>query len=332
MAAFLDNCRFLPTAGGTTDFTYLSAVGGCQSPSAAGAVNGVKYKCRAESADLTQWEIFEGAYNSSTGTFPRTTVLYNSAATGITSGQSGAGAKVNFATVPQVAVIGIKEDLISIEEANSFTAAQQVQARTNINAASLLRTRTVFASGSGTYSTPAGCKVINVRMIGGGGGGGEGPTAGGGSSGGSTTFGSLVAGGGATGVQSGGVGGGASGGDINIQGGGGQGGVAVSQSNTAGGRGGDGPFGGGGIGTYNGPGGFGAPNTGGGGGGGGVNNSSFISGGGGGAGGYCEKLIVNPGATVAFAVGAGGTGAPQQSSGFAGGNGGSGMIIIDEYY
>lgn len=134
MAAFLDACRFIPTTGGTTDWTYASAVGGCQSPTAANATNGTVYKFLAVSNDLTQWEIAEGAYSSSgAGTLARTTVLYNSAGTGTkTPGQSGGGTKINFSTVPQVAVIGIKEDLISVEEANSFTTTQQQQARSNI--------------------------------------------------------------------------------------------------------------------------------------------------------------------------------------------------------
>jgi hypothetical protein len=125
MAAFLDGCRFNPTAGGTTDWTYSSAVTGYQSPAAANVVNGRLYKYRAESSDLSQWELGEGAYNTSTGVLARTTVLYNS---------SGGTSKINFTTVPQVAVVALKEDLISVEEANGFTATQQAQARANINA------------------------------------------------------------------------------------------------------------------------------------------------------------------------------------------------------
>ena len=81
MAAFLDACRFNPTAGGTTDWTYSSAVNGYQSPAAANVVNGRVYKYRAESADLSQWELGEGTYNTATGVLTRTTVLFNSAET-----------------------------------------------------------------------------------------------------------------------------------------------------------------------------------------------------------------------------------------------------------
>jgi hypothetical protein len=126
MAAFLDVCRFSPTAGGTTDWTYSAAVTGCQSPASANVVNGRLYKYRAESADLSQWEMGEGAYNTGTGVLARTTVLYNS---------SGSTSKINFTLTPQVAIVALKEDLISVEEANSFTTTQQTQARNNIGAA-----------------------------------------------------------------------------------------------------------------------------------------------------------------------------------------------------
>lgn len=111
VASFVNVCRFTPTAGGTTDWTFSAAVTGYQSPTSAGATNGATYHVRAESADLSQWELSEGTYNSGTGVFARTTVLYNSSATGTGAGQSGAGTKINFSTVPQVAVVTIKEDL-----------------------------------------------------------------------------------------------------------------------------------------------------------------------------------------------------------------------------
>ena len=124
MAAWLDVCRYIPTAGSTTDWTFAAAVTGYQSPTAAGVVNGRLYKYRAESGDLTQWEVGEGAYNTGTGVLARTTVLFNNL---------GTTAKVNFTSVPQVAVVGLKEDLISIEEANSFSDAQKLQAASNIS-------------------------------------------------------------------------------------------------------------------------------------------------------------------------------------------------------
>lgn len=351
MAAFLDNCRFIPTAGGTADFVYSSAVGGCQSPALAGAVNGIKYKCRAESTDLTQWELFEGAYTSSTGTFARTAVLYNSSGTGTASGQSGAGTKINFSTVPTVSVVALAEDLISLEAANGFTTAQQSQARANIAAAATPGnwTRTVLTSGSNnTYTTKAGCKALLVRMVGGGGGGGGGGnSAGSGGSGGATTFGTsfLSAAGGGGGAGGGGAtsaGGVATGGDINISGAPGPSGYgagfgAGTSSSATGSAGGASAFGGAGPGGWpGGPGASGsnaAANSGSGGGGGGGNvNANTAAGGGGGAGAYLEKLIVAPAASYAYSIGPGGTAGAGANSGGSGGTGGSGIIIIDEYY
>lgn len=149
MAAFLDICRFNPTAGGTTDWTVSSAVTGYQTPANAGAVNGTVYRYRAESADLTQWELGGGAWNSGTGVLARTTVLFNS---------SGTTSKINFTAAPQVAVVGLKEDFISISEANSFTAAEQRQARNNIGVGpnSTVSANQVFAGpSSGAAADPA---------------------------------------------------------------------------------------------------------------------------------------------------------------------------------
>jgi hypothetical protein len=126
MAAFLDICRFNPTLGGTTDWVVSSAVTGYQTPASAGATNAIVYRYRAESTDLTQWEIGYGAYTVGTTTLARTTVLFNSL---------GTTAKINFSSAPQVAVVALKEDLLSITEANSFTAAERTQGRANLGAA-----------------------------------------------------------------------------------------------------------------------------------------------------------------------------------------------------
>src|SRR5271169_1353323 len=190
MSAFADLVRFLPVAGGTTDWVVSSAVGGCQLPSAANVQNGISYKVYAVSTDLTQWEVSTGLYNSGTTTFPRTTVLYNSSGTGTATGQSGAGTKINFSTIPQVSVVAIAEDLISVEVANSFTAAQKTQIQANIF--SKAPTTQSLTSGTGaTDTTPAGALWLEVYAVGGGGGGSganSGTTAVVGSAGSTTTF------------------------------------------------------------------------------------------------------------------------------------------------
>ncbi len=104
LGPFVDLCRFLPTLGGTTDWVYSSAVSGCQSPAAANVLAGRQYWVYAISNDFTQWEISTGV-NSGVTTFPRTTVVSNSSGTGTAPGQTGAGTKINFSTVPQVAIV-----------------------------------------------------------------------------------------------------------------------------------------------------------------------------------------------------------------------------------
>jgi hypothetical protein len=102
-SSLLDVCRFNPTLGGTTDWTYSSAVTGYQSPVAAGAVNGATYSYRAESADFTQWEVGFGTINTGTGVLARSTVLFNSA---------GTTAKISFSAAPQVAIVALAEDIV----------------------------------------------------------------------------------------------------------------------------------------------------------------------------------------------------------------------------
>lgn len=170
MAAFLDVCRFIPTAGGTSAWTFASAVGGYQSPGSAGAVNGTKYKYRAESTDLTQWEIGEGTWNSSTGALSRTTVLFNSSGTGTAAGQSGAGTLINFGAVPQVAIVALAEDLLSPDGSNGFSGTQQANMRSAIGALGSVRVQ-IFTS-SGTYTPSPGMLYCIIECVGGGGGAG----------------------------------------------------------------------------------------------------------------------------------------------------------------
>jgi hypothetical protein len=107
MAGWVDICRYTPTLGGTTDWTFSAAVTGYQSPTAAGIQNSRVYKYRAENTSLSEWEIGEGAYNTGTGVLARTTVLFNSL---------GSTSKINFSAAPQVAIVALKEDLIAGDE------------------------------------------------------------------------------------------------------------------------------------------------------------------------------------------------------------------------
>lgn len=198
-------------------------------------------------------------------------------------------------------------------------------------------TITTYTSGSGTYTVPAGCVRLLVRMVGGGGGGGGSGTGGGtGVTGGNTTFGTLTAGGGVGAVgQAGGnpgAGGTGTNGDINIGGENGSYGNSTTV-NTVGAVGGGSAFlggrgSGGGVGVV---GGTAITNSGGGGGGGG-GGGSVGSASGGGGGGSVSKIISAPSASYSYAVGAGGTAGTAGTAGVAGGAGAAGIIIIEEYY
>jgi hypothetical protein len=198
------------------------------------------------------------------------------------------------------------------------------------------RTRQVFTSSSGTYTTPTNCKYINVRMVGGGGGGaGSGTSAGDGTAGSATTFGSsfLTSNGGALGTAGGegGAGGASIGGDLNLTGGKG----AETESATIdqkGGQGGISYIGGYGAIPNYGVSGFAAQTNSGGGGSGAGCAGTASAGGGGGAGGYLEKLITSPSSTYAYAIGGAGAGGTAGTNGFVGGAGAAGHIIVDEFY
>lgn len=199
-----------------------------------------------------------------------------------------------------------------------------------------LPTRQTFTSGSGTYTTPANCRWLRVRMVGGGGGGMGSGTAswGTGGNGGSTTFGGFTAGGGYGASSGGGAGpGGTASGSPNVAGLSGSSGAGYMASPAAGAPGGASAFGGAGGSVAPGNGGVaGATNTGGGGGGAGYSGAGGLNGAGGGAGAYVETVITNPSATYSYGVGAGGTGGTAGTSGLAGGAGGSGYIVVEEHY
>src|SRR5262245_12468407 len=119
---FVDVCKFNPTAGGTADFVVSSASTGYLTPAQAGAVNGATYRYRAESADLSQWEVGYGVYTSGTVTLARTTVIFS----------TNANAKVNFSTAPVVGLVYLAEDALSSK--NNLSELQSAAtARTNLS-------------------------------------------------------------------------------------------------------------------------------------------------------------------------------------------------------
>lgn len=203
-------------------------------------------------------------------------------------------------------------------------------------------TRQIKTSGTAaTYTTPAGCVKILVKMIGGGGGGGATITNNGGT-GGTTIFNAIEAAGGSGGLNgntsgpaTGGAGGtgGAGSATRRMDGNPGQHGIGGSGADALVGRGGNGGagiFGGGGRGGTNGVAGTAAAANSGAGGGGSTIATQATAGGGGGAGEYVELEILGPSSTYTYTVGAAGAaGAAGTNAGYAGG---TGVIIVEEYY
>ena len=193
---------------------------------------------------------------------------------------------------------------------------------------------TVYASGSGTYTTPSNCRYLKIQIVGGGGGGagsggGTGAgNAGNGGTGGTSTFGtSLISStGGGGGAASSSGGGSAGSGTVSSPASGfvfgGVQGTNMGVYNTAvqvytGNSGGPptplGSFGAGGANQ-------------------GAGGTVVCVGGTGGSAGYVEAIVSSPSATYSYAVGAGGAGGAAGTSGFAGGVGGSGAIYITAYF
>jgi len=228
--------------------------------------------------------------------------------------------------------------IASPNSASSFTST--LPAITGTLSIAGATTVQVFTSSSGTYTTPANCKSLYIKMCGGGGGGGSNNNSGAGGAGGNTTFGTSLL------TANGGAGGGylvSSGGSFTLNspavgkgltGGGGSGGMypgTLTNAQYPGGQGGVNPFGGSAsANAQSAASGAGVTNTGAGGAGAVTTVTNQYAGAGGGAGGYIEAIINSPSATYSYAVGAAGT--AGTGGAYAGGAGGSGLIIVVEYY
>jgi hypothetical protein len=127
--AYANACKFVPTAGGTTDFTYSAAVTGYASPAVSGVRDGLSYYYRAESADLSQWEIGVGVFSGNGTVLARSGIILSST-----------GAKVSFTVAPRVGLVAVAEGF-----REKITAQRTLYVRTDGNDAN-----------SGLYNTTAG--------------------------------------------------------------------------------------------------------------------------------------------------------------------------------
>lgn len=342
--------RFTNALAGTVDWLYPGPTIDLQSPASAQAVNGTTYLIYAESLNRSQWEIATGAYDSATGKFPRTTILFNSL---------GTTAKINFNSAPQVYIYEISASLagfVSAIAAQSFTTAQKAQAQNNIAVPPTTQSLTSGTAATYTTGIQGGQRAswIEAFWVGGGGGGAgcvNGIGAGvAGTDGTKTTFNGIDAAPG----KGGGIETTGNAGQSGAGGAGGTGGtgaatrrmpgqpgqsatnstLAYCSPATAGGS--SVLFGGGGApvidagGVHTVVGNAGAANTGGGGSGAlDIRTTNNNIGAAGGAGECAYLLITNPAATYTYTIGSGGAGGVSSTNG---GSGGSGFIFVIEHY
>jgi hypothetical protein len=103
VASFFTNVtKFTAASAGTGSFAVSAAVSGYQTPATATAVSGATYSYRAESADLTQWEVGTGVYTSSNVTLTRSPTI-NSV---------GGSSAINFTLAPQVGLVVLTPDIV----------------------------------------------------------------------------------------------------------------------------------------------------------------------------------------------------------------------------
>src|SRR5882762_3739246 len=204
MAKFFNRTRMTTATTGTGTITLGSAASNFFLTFAESGVadgNVVSYCIE----DGTDFEIGIGTYTAAGTTLSRTTVRVSKI--GGTAGTS----KLNLSGAATVFLCPDKEDLLSISE-NATTNQVFAGPSSGGNAPPAFRalvgadipsiavpTKQYLLSGSGaTYTTPAGCRLIIVKMVGGGGGGGATATNSG-SAGSTTIFNSINANGGAGG-------------------------------------------------------------------------------------------------------------------------------------
>lgn len=125
MASLVNNAVFTAASGGTGAFSVSAALTGYQTPAAAHVTDGKVYSYRAQSSDLTQWEIGTTVASVTATIFTR--VVVESSAGGTTT--------VNFTNPPTVAIVTMAADILQFDDAMALTASQQTMGRSNIMAA-----------------------------------------------------------------------------------------------------------------------------------------------------------------------------------------------------
>lgn len=138
VASFFTNVtKFTAASAGTGSFVVSAAVTGYQTPATATAVSGATYSYRAESTDLTQWEVGTGVYTSSNVTLTRSPTI-NSA---------GGSSAISFTVAPQIGLVVLTPDIVRPYYFSASLSSDQVIT----SSANRINCNTELADSNGWY-------------------------------------------------------------------------------------------------------------------------------------------------------------------------------------
>lgn len=144
VASFFTNVtKFTAVSAGTGNFVVSAAVTGYQTPATATAVSNATYSYRAESTDLTQWEVGTGVYTSSNVTLTRVPSI-NSA---------GGSSAINFTAAPQVGLVVLTPDIMRPYYFSAYLSSDQVSSASGVSFK--VNCNTEVADSNGWYDNAA---------------------------------------------------------------------------------------------------------------------------------------------------------------------------------
>lgn len=144
MTVFYNRVVFIPTAGGTADFTVRAAAPGARTPDQASVTPGALVSYTAVGFDLTQWECGQGIYSG--GVLTRRTLR-----------ASSTGSFVNFTNAPTVQFDFHAEDIATHEFSLGLPGSSTTNAivRWGTSTADTLANSNVTIDNTGNIGLPA---------------------------------------------------------------------------------------------------------------------------------------------------------------------------------
>lgn len=134
--AYANAVKFIAASAGTGDFVVSAAALGFQTPAAAGVPNGFAGSYRAESSDLSEWEIGTTVYTSGSTSFTRV----------VTANSLGTTAKINFSAAPAVLLSASAQDLANASLLLTGTVATGCLGSGAANSGTFLRGDSTWAA------------------------------------------------------------------------------------------------------------------------------------------------------------------------------------------